>query len=217
MAKQLRGKEMLYTDRLYIESKLILCGKIKVNKEILMLKTYLDKRFGVELINADIYQQPVFKHMAPSLRLLLDKEKDFESLPKRSEERIEKIGVPFSEIIARSECDLYKRLTDVELSVDYFDYNYYRFQECYQIVATYLRQVLVDIENIYRMNNTLFLMYPSEEVANRHISSGIIDKVISMSKQLVECNGYSGPYLSEIKISVVDKPAVDRMGGLRNF
>lgn len=208
---------MLFTDKLYIESKLILCGKIDLKEELKELKLYLKNNFSVELINADIYRQPVFTHMSPMLRLVFDKEKGYGELPILMEERIKKIGAVFNKIIVNTNISEYEDFVGIKLTVDYFDYNYYKFQESYQLVSTYLRQVLVDIHSIYRFHDTLFLIYQTKELADFNKKSNLSNEVILKAKELVQCNGYDGVYLLKINVVIVDKPTIDIAGGFRNY
>ena len=209
---------MIYTDKFYVDSKLLLCNYMTLTIEMEMLKSRMKNKFTVDLINGDIYQQPILDHMNPTLRLMLDKELGYGNLPIKKDERIQQIGFLFNEILIELKGkSIYSKYENATLSVDYIDYNYLRFLECYHTVPSYLRQSLHDIESVYRYNNKIYLVYLTDGISESRELVKFKGEVLSKVMDIIRSNGYDGEYLKNISIEIVSKNEIVRAGGFRNY
>jgi len=104
---------MLSWDETYIIAKNILLGTNELELEFHFLKHFLNNEFDVELINADIYHEPVFKNLPPSLRLILDYERDKGRLPIKNEERKTKVGDVFINILKENRINKYQNIKNL--------------------------------------------------------------------------------------------------------
>lgn len=204
---------MLPWDQTYIDAKEIITGKRTLQKEFQILKDFLDEEFGVELINADFYKEPVFKKLPISLRLILDFTKMNGKLPVFNAERKRMIGDVFIELLRENKIDKYQKLTFGGFNVRYIDVNYLRFEEALRHVSADIRSFDTDITDILIGGHTFFILYSNTETLIRKKELKQEFNILETVVDHVQKKGYSGEYLKMVQVILDETATVEKAGG----
>jgi hypothetical protein len=207
---------MLSWDKTYLEAKEIKEKRRKPSAEFQKLREYIFQEFDVKILNGDIYEEPVFKHLPQKLRIIIEGNDWANKLPVKNDQRKRLIGNAFIDIIEELGISKYPELEKGELNVQYLSYTELRFEEVKKkIPMSRIKDQIGDrdIVKIHSFGNTYYVFYPNRKVLKRVKQEKIQEKIIDVIKR----EGYNGKLLDKIKVVMDEIGSLEKAGNLYNY
>lgn len=209
---------MLSWDKTYLEAKEIKENKRSLSIEFQMLKEYLFQEFNVEILNGDIYEEPVVKNLPLKLRIIIADSDWLNKLPVKHDLKKRLIADIFIDIIRKNSIEKYPVLEKGKLDVQYVLYAALRLEEIRRKVSMSKIKDRIgdkDILEIHTFTNTYYIFYRDKEVLEKRKKEGIrIQKIII---ELIKEAGYEGILIDKIRVTLDEIGTLKNAGSFYNY
>ncbi|TCI90625.1 hypothetical protein [Tenacibaculum sp. M341] len=210
---------MLSTDATYLKAKKIKDGTAELQIEFKELYKFLKKEYAATLLNADVYFEPVFKSLAPSLRLLIDNSIQETTLPVYFLDRND-IKEQFLSICNKYNSNLTANITNKDLRIEYYEFDEIFFHEALKNISYFDVLETINNNSIVKMIpffNQFFFFFENQNNLNNELKNNSKNIFKSKIIELLKRKGYNGKRLSEVFIFFDLIDSIEKAGGVYNY
>lgn len=199
--------------------RIVLEGAVAL-EEFQSLARKIEAKWKVKLINGDVYEYVQLTNPM-RLRLIFHADEDLHPLPKLWNERQEKIGVLFIDILQELNIERYAHYDLSQLEVDYFLLEELGFQECVDKLDTARVRREFEQENIWGIQkfwNYCTVFFHTNQELTEKIASGISRQITASIQELAKANDPFGLLdTRKIEVKFDSKENFDRIGGYNYY
>lgn len=210
---------MTFTDSTYIDAKNVKEGSVILRPEFELLREFLRNEFSANMLNADIYFQPVFKTLDPSLRLIIDGDIKSTNLPIYYLDR-NVIKDKFLSICKESNTELTKNVVDNKLSVDYLEFDELLYEETRCKVNSNSIMEAISEQRILKMINYFseyIFFFTNKDELEIQLEKNLQNVIKNKITELIIKEGYNGSHLSNIAVRFDIIDSLEKAGSEYNY
>jgi hypothetical protein len=210
---------MLTSDSTYLKAKKIKNKEDKLAIEFQYLNEFILSEYSVNILNADIYYEPIFKDLGPKLRLIIDSNVEDSNLPIYYKDRYS-ISKKFLEIISSLSLDYNLNIEYEKLNIEYIIFEQLFYEETIGKLSN--KTIIESLNDPSIIKLSIFwseyvFFYKDSEVVNSKKNENFDKKYREIIIELVKQKGYNGNYLNKISIIFDSIESLEKAGSEYNY